>query len=234
MRWLPIMKSVLALSAALALSSCGSSGFDSSGGQDSLTMQFLGFSGEGIEQQDIVGNTSADVDVCQSLCNLGGDLVDIEFEEFTQTRVNAVFMNMGTSPILLDQYTVSIPGSGIPPRTASVAAILPGGTCSNSPTTQCGLDSDCGVIATCEHVETSVEVLLFDFVTKELVRGDKRCPSVNFETGLIDPGDVIPQTYQTNVTFSGSDASGKRFNIKAGLVAGFFDANNCQNSGGGN
>ena len=234
MRWLPIMKSVLALSAALALSSCGSSGFDSSGGQDSLTMQFLGFSGEGIEQQDIVGNTSADVDVCQSLCNLGGDLVDIEFEEFTQTRVNAVFMNMGTSPILLDQYTVSIPGSGIPSRTASVAAILPGGTCSNSPTTQCGLDSDCGVIATCEHVETSVEVLLFDFVTKELVRGDKRCPSVNFETGLIDPGDVIPQTYQTNVTFSGSDASGKRFNIKAGLVAGFFDANNCQNSGGGN
>ncbi|MFN8642985.1 MAG: hypothetical protein U0802_15510 [Candidatus Binatia bacterium] len=233
MRWSSIVKSICALSAALAVASCGSSGFDSSGGQDSLTMQFTGFSGEGIDQQDLVGNTSADVDVCQSLCNVGGDLVDIEFETFTQTRANAIFMNMGASNILLDTYTVSMPGSGVPARTASVAAILPGGTCSNSPTRQCGLDSDCGGLGTCEHVETSVEILLYDFITKELVRGDRRCPSINFETGLIDPGDVIPQTYQTNVTFSGSDASGKRFNVKAGLVAGFFDANNCQSSGGG-
>jgi hypothetical protein len=227
-----MVKKMLALSTALVLTSCGSSGFDSSGGEDSLTMQFLGFSGQDIEQQDIVGNTSADVDVCQSLCNLSGLLVDIEFEEFTQTRANAIFMNMGASPILLDSYTVSLPGSGVPPLTANVAAILPGGTCSNSPTTQCGLDSDCGLLATCEHVETSVEVLLYDFVTKELVRGDRRCPSINFETGTIDPGDVIPQTYQTTVTFSGSDASGERFTVKGGLVAGFFDANNCEASGG--
>lgn len=233
MRWSSIVKRVWVLSAALAVASCGSSGFDSSGGQDSLTMQFLGFDGQGIEQQDLVGNTSADVDVCQSLCNLGGDLVDIEFEEFTQTRANAVFMNMGASPILLDRYTVSIPGSGVPTRTANIATILPGGQCSNS-TAQCGSDSDCGIIGTCQHVETSVEVLLYDFVTKELVRGDRRCPSVNFETGLIDPGDVIPQTYQTNVTFSGSDASGERFTVKGGIVGGFFDANNCQASGGGN
>ena len=233
MRWISIVRVTCALSATLALASCGSSGFDSSGGQDSLTMQFITFSGEGIDQQDLVGNTDADVDVCQSLCNVGGDLVDIEFETFTQTRANAIFMNMGASNILLDKYTVSIPGSGVPPRTASIAAILQGGTCSNS-SAQCGSDSDCGLLGTCDHVETSVEVLLFDFVTKELVRGDHRCPSVNFETGLIDPGNVVPQTYQTNVTFSGSDASGKRFTVKTGLVAGFFDANNCQNSGSGN
>ncbi len=229
MRWMSIVRYPLALSAVLALVSCGSSGFDSSGGQDSLTMQFLTFSGEGIDQQDLVGSTDADVDVCQSICNVSGDLVNIEFEQFTQTRANAIFMNMGASPILLDKYTISIPGSGVPNRSASIAAILPGGTCSNSPSTQCGSDRDCGVIATCQHQETSVEVLLFDFVTKELVRGDKRCPSINFETGTIDPGNVVPQTFQTNVTFSGSDASGKRFTVHAGLVAGFFDANNCQN-----
>lgn len=234
MRWSSIVKSICALSAAVAAASCGSSGFDSAGGQDSLTMQFLGFSGDGIEQQDLVGNTDADVDVCQSICNLSGDLVNIEFEMFTQTRANAVFMNMGASPILLDQYTVSIPGSGVPSRTTSVAVILPGGTCSNSPTRQCGLDSDCSGLGTCEHVETPVEILLYDFVTKELVRGDRRCPTIDYENGTIIPGDVIPQTFQTNVTFSGSDASGNRFTVKGGLVAGFFDANNCQNSGGGN
>lgn len=233
MRWISIVRVTCALSAALTLVGCGSSGFDSSGGQDSLTMQFITFSGEGIDQQDLVGSTDADVDVCQSICNVSGDLVDIEFEQFTQTRANAIFMNMGASPILLDKYTVSIPGSGIPQRTASIAAILAGGTCSNS-SRQCGSDSDCGVLGTCQHVETSVEVLLFDFVTKELVRGDHRCPKINFDTGTIDPGNVVPQTYQTNVTFSGSDASGKRFTIKAGLVAGFFDANNCQNNSSGN
>jgi hypothetical protein len=222
------VKSAFVLGALVTLVSCGSSGFDSSGGQDSLTMQFLTFNGDGITQQDLVGNTDADVDVCQSLCNLGGALADITFETFTQTRANAVFMNMGASPILLDKYTVTIPNSGVPSRTASIAAILPGGTCSNSPTRQCGLDSDCGVLATCDHVEASVEVLLFDFITKELVRGDHRCPSVNFDTGIVDPGNVVPQTYQTDVTFSGSDASGKRFTVHAGLVAGFFDANNCK------
>ncbi|HSQ01563.1 MAG TPA: hypothetical protein VL049_30435 [Candidatus Dormibacteraeota bacterium] len=225
------MRVSLALSAALVLASCGSSGFDSNAGQDSLTMQFLTFSGEGIDQQDLVGNTDADVDVCQSICNFTGDLVNIEFETFTQTRADAIFMNMGASPILLDKYTVTIPNSGVPPRTSSIAAILPGGTCSNSASTQCASDRDCGLIATCEHVETSVEVLLFDFVTKELVRGDHRCPSIDFDTGTIDPGNVVPQTYQTDVAFSGSDASGKRFTVHAGLVAGFFDANNCQSSG---
>lgn len=232
MRWISIVRVSLALSTALVLSSCGSSGFDSNGGQDSLTMQFITFSGEGIDQQDLVGNTDADVDVCQSICNFTGDLVNIEFETFTQTRANAVFMNMGSSNILLDKYTVTIPGSGVPPRTASIAAILPGGTCSNS-TRQCGTDNDCGLLGQCEHVETSVEILLYDFVTKELVRGDHRCPSINFETGTIDPGNVVPVTYQTDVKFSGSDASGQRFTVHAGLVAGFFDANNCQNSNGG-
>ncbi|MDX2169583.1 MAG: hypothetical protein SF182_21115 [Deltaproteobacteria bacterium] len=196
-------------------------------------MQFLGFTGDGIEQQDSVFNTSADVDVCQSICNLGGDLVDIEFEQFTETHANAVFMNMGASPILLDKYIVSIPGSGIPNQTVVTSAILPGGTCSNSPSTQCATDANCGIAGNCEHVETTVEILLYSFVTKELVRGDKECPRLDFENNTVIPGNVTPVTYQTNVTFSGSDASGERFTIKTGLVGGFFDANNCSDSSGG-
>jgi hypothetical protein len=218
----------LALSTALALSSCGSSGFDSNGGSDQLTMQFLGYSGEGIDQQDIISATSAQVDVCQTICSFGemGIIGDETFEQFTETVANAVFMNMGTSNILLDSYKVEIEDSGIPPLEGSIGVILPGGTCSNS-TRQCGLDSDCGVLGNCEHVETPVSVLLFDFITKELVRGDRKCPGVNPVDGEPTPGDVIPQTFQTTVTFSGSDASSKRFTVKAPLVGTFFDANNC-------
>ncbi len=232
MWWLTKGCVVLGTCGLLALAGCGSSGFDGSG-TDALTMQFLGFSGEGLDQQDLVGATNADVDVCPSLCNIGGDLLEIEFEEFTQTRANAVFMNMGASPILLDRYTVAIPGSGVPTRTGTISVILPGGRCSDSPGTQCADDGQCGPQAICEHVETPVEVMLFDFVTKELVRGDGTCPSIDFNTGEIFPGTVVPQTYQTNVTFSGSDATGERFTITAGMVAGFFDANNCEDSGGG-
>jgi len=232
MRWLPVTTCVLSLGSVLAFAGCGSSGFDTTGGTDSLTMQFLGFTGEGLEQEDFVGNTSADVDVCASICSIGGDLIDIEFESFTQTSANAVFMNMGFSPILLDKYIVSIPGSGIPDQTVVTSALLPGGTCGNSASTQCGQNSDCG-IGTCQHVETPVEILLFSFVTKELIKGDKECPRIDFDGGVLIPGNVTPVTYQTNVTFSGSDASGERFTIKTGLVAGFFDANNCSASGGG-
>lgn len=233
MRWMSRTAMVMGCVALLALAGCGGSGFDGRG-TDELTMQFLGFSGEGIDQQDLVGTTDADVDVCPSLCNVGGDLVDIEFEEFTQTRANAIFMNMGASPILLDTITVAIPGSGLPTRTASVSVILPGGQCSNS-TRQCADDSDCGLIGLCEREETPVEILLFDFVAKELVRGDAECPAIVVVDGIpqVTPGTVVPQTYQTNVTFSGSDATGERFTVKAGMVAGFFDANNCEDSGGG-
>ncbi len=232
MQWLSTVTCALFLASALAASGCGSAGFDGQG-TDQLTMSFLGFSGEGIEQQDAVGSTDADVDVCQSICFIGGDLIDIEFEQFTQTRANAIFINNGTSDILLDRYTVSLPGSGIPDRTGNVALLLPGGTCSDSPTTECGSDNQCNPDATCLHVETPVEILLFDFVTKELIRGDATCPTLDLNTGQIIPGTVLPVTYQTDVTFSGSDASGERFTVRAGLVAGFFDANNCQASGGG-
>jgi hypothetical protein len=217
----------------LVLAGCGSSGFDTNGGTDSLTMQFIEFNGDNIMQEDFVGNTSADVDVCQSICSIGGDLVDVEFEDFTETHANAVFMNMGQSPILLDKYTVTIPGSGIPSQTATISAILPGGIC-NGTSQPCGTDSQCtlnGEPNTCEHVQTPVEILLYSFVTKELVRGDRRCPEIDPDTLMLIPGTVVPVTYQTDVTFSGSDQSGKRFTIKTGLLGGFFDANNCNSSG---
>jgi hypothetical protein len=179
-----------------------------------------------------VFNTGASVDVCQSICAIGGLLIDVDFEAFTETYANAVFVNNGTADILIDRYTVSIPGSGIPSRTVQTAVLVPGGRCAGASTVHCGLDADCGVLGgRCEHDEVSVQVLLYDFTTKELIRGDQRCPTLDPDNLVVIPGNVTPETFQTNVTFSSSDETGERFTIKTGLVGSFFDANNCGDTG---
>lgn len=239
MWWSRVSTCVLSLTFVLGALGCGGSGFSGQNGDDALTMSFVGFTGVGITQQDSVGNTSADVDVCPTICDFGegGIFGDETFEAFTQTRANALFVNLGFADILLDSYTVTIVGSGIPPRTVDTAALLIGGRCSNSPTRHCSLDNECsllGVIGTCVQTQTPVEILLYTFTDKELIssgpHGDRMCPGVDRE-GNPTPGDIIPQTLQTTVTFSGSDESGKRFTVKTGLVAGFFDANNCGSTG---
>jgi hypothetical protein len=230
--WSRVSFCVLSLTLVLGAVGCGSSGFNGQS-DSSLTMTFQGFTGEGLVQQDFVGNTSADVDVCQSICSIGGDLVDVTFETFTSTRAFAQFVNNGTADIILDKYVVSIPGTAIPPRTVQTAAIIQAGRCSNSPTTHCGLDNQCGFGNTCVQTVTDIEVLLYDFTTKELVRGDQKCPRLDPIDLVVIPGDVTPITYQTNVTFYGSDESGNGFNFRTGLVADFFDANNCNTNGAG-
>jgi hypothetical protein len=232
MWWSRVSYCALSLTLVVAAVGCGSSGFDGQPGDDALTMSFIAFSDEGITQEDTVGSTFAQVDVCPTICDFGamGIFGDEVFESFTETVANAIFVNNGTADILLDHYTVSILNSNIPPKTVSTAALLPAGRCSNAPTTHCGLDSDC-LLGQCLQTETPVQVSLFDFITKELVIGDAVCPGVDPITDLPTPGTVVPQTKQVNVTFSGSDESGERFTVRTGLTASFFDANNCGSSG---
>ncbi len=235
MWWLRVSYCALSLTCALAVASCGSSGFSGTNqsggsGEDALTLSFQGFNGNNITQEDTVGNTSASVDVCQTFCNVGGALVDIELENFTETYANAVFVNMGFADILLDQYTVSIPETGIPSRTVNSSVLVPGGRCGTLPNQHCGLDTDCPSMDTCDHVQVAVQILLYTFMDKELLVGDEMCPMLDFSdpnNPVLVPGTVIPRTRQTNVTFRGSDESGKRFKINTGLVGSFFDANNC-------
>jgi hypothetical protein len=220
-----------------ALASCGSSGF-SGRDTDELTLNFMGFTGEGIEQADLVGTTTADVDVCPTICSIQIDeffVITTEFEEFTSTRAFALFQNVGFADILLSRYVVSNPPeSGLPDRTVETAVLIPGGRCSNSPSTHCGDDSDCGGLGGCVQSATPIEILLFDFIDKALLQGEGTCPQLDPDNpGLIIPGTVVPQRYQTNVTFFASDESGEEFQINAGLSGQFSDFNNCQDTSGG-
>ena len=128
MWWSRVSLCALSLSFVLGAVGCGSSGFDGQGSNDALTMRFVGFTGEGIDQQDTVGN-----DVGGRRClpddlrRSGGIFTDEVFESFTQTRANAIFVNIGIADILLDSYIVSsLPGTGFPDRTVKTAVLHPG------------------------------------------------------------------------------------------------------------
>jgi hypothetical protein len=240
MWWLRVSFCALSLTLVLGAAGCGSSGFSGQGSSDSLTMSFQGFTGVGIKQQDTVGNTSADVDLCQDICAISGSLVapTVTLENFTSTTANALFVNEGFADILLDRYTVTFPaGIGIPTRTVQTGVLLPGGTCTSLPNEHCGSDGDCGVSGPCVHPQVAVQVLLYDFATKaQLIPTGQVCPMLGEDNQgnlIIIPGDVTPFSFQTNVSFSGSDETGKRFNVKSGLFGNFADANNCTTSGTG-
>jgi hypothetical protein len=240
MWWTRVSFCALSLTCVLEAAGCGSSGFSGQGSSDSLTMSFQGFTGEGIMQQDVVGNTSADVDLCQDICAISGSILvpTVQLEKFTSTTANALFVNEGFADILLDRYTVTFPaGLGIPTRTVQTGVLLPGGTCSSLPNTHCGSDADCTFAGPCDHPTVPVQVLLYDFATKaQLIPTGQTCPMLGEDNQgnlIIIPGDVTPFSFQTNLTFSGSDETGKRFTVKTGLFGAFSDANNCTTGSGG-
>lgn len=240
MMWSKLRKYALG-AAMVAAMSCGSSGYSGEGSSDSLTLSFLGFTGVGIEQQDIVLNTSADVDVCATVCSVTIDeitgVVTVEIEDFTSTNAMAQFVNYGYSDILIDHYTLVLEGANVPQRTVQTAFIIPGGRCSGSADRRCSVDSDCQTLGPCSHEQTDVQVLLFDFEIKTLLAtictpGQTcRCPTLDPNTGFTIPGNVLPQLYQAKITFFASDATGERFQIKTGFMGNFFDANNCTGEG---
>jgi hypothetical protein len=224
MRWL---RGIFTIGLAMVLASCGSSGFDGENGTDQLVLSFQGFSGESITQADFVGNTSADIDVCIGFC--GTSILmqqELTVEPYTSARTVASFGNAGKSDILIDRYTVTIPGSGIPSRTTSISERIIGGRCANG--SSCATDGDCGGTAGggCSHETSSFELLLVDIGTKDLARSGT-CLQLNPDF-TFTPGTVVPETMQIEVSFSGSDATGERFNVSSGLSATFADFDNCE------
>ncbi len=208
MRWLSGMCVVV-----LAVAGCGS------GGGDDSVMQFQGFNSTDITQSDAVRQTSADVDVCLGLCG-----ATLSAEPYTQTTINAVFVNSGKADIVLDRYTVSVPGSGVPDVERSISARLVGGRCVNDAQQKCASDNDCQ-LSQCQRSESTVNLLLYDFQFKSLVV-EGQCP-FDPDTGQFTGGTVISRTFDAFITFSGEDEANRRFTVETAYVSTFNDFNNC-------
>jgi hypothetical protein len=206
-------KSLIATALLTALSTgCGSTA------SDTLVFRFIRWDGQGITQQDAVGQSNADVDVVQDCCAFNPDGTCSSLEPVTQTSINAIFTNDQASDIHLESYVVHVedPSSGLADFSGSLSANIRGGRCS-SVDQQCASDDDCivaGGVGTCIHTNTMVnDILLFDFNAKQHVN-----PAI-FGTAT-----------SISVTFFGSDPN-LSWQTTAGYTVTFADFDNCATSG---
>ena len=185
------------------------SGCGSTSNNDQLVMQFISFDNTGIIQEDSVGETSAVVDNVQEKPCSGTQ----DNELFTDTLINAVFLNNEASDITLDHVVIDVgptSGSVVPPH--AIGRTLPGGLCSNI-FGHCASDADClSVSGACGHSDTAVsDILLFSTDEKTRIRSG---------------------TYPVNITFFGFDAN-RSFQTSTVYSVTFTDLQNCTTTGGG-
>src|SRR5262245_34953871 len=127
---------------AMLAGGCGST--DGSG-DDRMVMRFVSFNGLGIEQEDAVTPSSANVDAVQDICESSGDTGGtVTAEPFTNTLINAVFRNEEADNIQLSGYNVHFndPATGLADISGNLNTLLPGGRCSDTEQ-KCTSDADC-------------------------------------------------------------------------------------------
>ncbi len=188
---------------------------------DPLTLRFVGFTGIGLTQADSVRDASADVDVVPGACSTGEVGGTTTAEPFTQTIINAVFMNEEAADITLQRYRIYLPPTinGVPTGLGefieqTVARNIPGGRCQNI-NRSCADDSDCGlagVLGSCVHSQTIVAgLVLFDFATKQ----------------LLDRQQFFGIASNVTIQFFATDDADQSFEVTTSYVATFGDFNNC-------
>jgi hypothetical protein len=194
---------------AAVVTGCGST----SGNDDALVFQFVGFDSNGITQADSVRATSADVDVLQDCCVEAEDGSCSDYESFTQTIINATFRNNEAADLHLQQVVIAVgPAGSVATITHQLGGVLPGGRCSNIDQ-QCSADADCisassTTAGSCVHTETTINgILLFDFSDKGFFLNRQG-------------------TYNVTITFSAFDAV-HTFQTSAGYTVTFADYDNC-------
>jgi hypothetical protein len=200
----------MALLAALA-AGCGSTTSD-----DRQVLRFIEFNGDNITQADSVNPTSANVDVVPSICEVDEFGFPTTFEVFTETIINAVFVNEEASDILLQTVTVDPgPSSGLGIIQETISTNIPGGECTSTGR-PCAVDADCtssgGFVGICVHTETTVGgILLFDFLAKFAV----------------NPA-IYGEAQNVKITFTGTDDRARSFRVVAGYVVTFDNFDNCE------
>lgn len=202
--------------AALAglLWGCGSTSND-----DQYVLRFAGFDGDNIDQQDAVGPGSAAVDINPSLCTSDFIFTEVTAEVFTETIINATFVNEQKNDIVLRRYRIRFdPQLGLGDAEYGITANLPGGFCSNVEGRRCAVDADCTVqgqtagTGTCLKTATTVRgLLLVDFLTKERIRGN---------LGVLGKATTI------RIEFVGDDGY-RTFTVPAAYTITFDEFCNC-------
>lgn len=184
---------------AVLATGCGSST------GDNLVLQFLGFSSV-TENGDSIGQTLAEVDIGFDIC------ADDTPEPFFQTQATATFVNHEGADIVIREIDIDTSAAGLQPihrDFGSSGPVVIGGRCTNNPSQQCALDSDCslgGFNGTCERTQSTVEFLLFSFDDKALLR---------------------PGTFSIPITFFGVDSSNSDFTVRTVMTVTFEDFNHC-------
>jgi len=185
------LKSGVVALAVAVLAGCGGNA------EDALTLSFQSWS-QGPDEGDPIRASTAEVDVCSSLCGS-------EFGPVFNTSAVATFENRGFADIVIDSYTVSVPGSGVADQTRRTTQLIPG------------------------RGSAEIEVLLFDFEFKTLIQGlTGECTLFVTESGIpvavgVDQSVNLPVI----VTFSGLDDTNERFTVSADLTAVFAEFQVC-------
>ncbi len=215
MRWLRGTAIVIS-GLSLMVWGCGS---DSFGGTDQGTLQLTRFASGAESQPDAVFATSAQIDVCQTLCMQqgGGGGGQQMIEPFTSTLVSAVVVNRGKSDVTVDSIHVTYPNSGLVDLNTAVAGgfAIPGGRCSNNPAQSCAANFEC-LGAPCVNSETEIPFTMLSLDRKALIAGDS-CDA-GFEPAIIT----------SFVTVRGRDADGERFAVSGGMNLEVANFDNCQ------
>ena len=205
---------------------CGST--NGAGGNDALVLQFIQWDNTGLTQADSVGESSADVDVVQDECISSGQATA---EPFTQTVINAIFMNNEGADILLQGYSTKLGDPRLFQANITNGALgtnITGGRCAST-NAKCAIDNDCslggGALGSCLHTETTVSgIVLFDFQAKAFLDA--------FIFGQPQHLDVLGQAIPMTVTFFASDPN-HSFQISVNYTVTFGDFDNCPASTGG-
>lgn len=194
---------------------CGSTS-DGVDGNSRLTLRSTGFNADGLTQEDEVRANSADVDVFQNLCVTQSDTGTggmTTVEPFTQTAINASFVNNQRQDIFLDTMVVHFDDQrvGFGDLTQSINGTVIGGRCSTSRDRSCAVNAECPVGERCTFSETQVSsLLLVDFLAKSAVQ-----PSLY--------GESIP----ARITFTGSDVNNNHYQVTTGYTVTFDNFCNC-------
>lgn len=186
---------------------------------------------ESYSPSEPVTDTTAVIDLCQEICAISGDVSSptVELEAFRPVGFTARLSYRGKGIATVETYSTPLPHGDR--KVTSVNWRAPGGTCDKDIFRECANDGDCGNAGPCEYTKVPVDVLLCDFVLKELLRGDQQCQRLGQdEQGnlVIIPGNFMHGKVDLTVTFNGNDPADGPFSVALHFAATLEDINTCQ------